>query len=78
MSEKNRLHQRLKQLTQQELAQIIFMVQENCNEGFKELGSGRCQLLLDSIDGETFKRINLKIDDLLEGEKVSGSKKVKV
>lgn len=54
------------------------MVQENCNEGFKELGSGRCQLLLDSIDGETFKRINLKIDDLLEGEKVSGSKKVKV
>jgi hypothetical protein len=68
----------LKQLTQQELAQVVFMVQESCGEGFKELGGGRCQLLLDSIDAETFKRVNLKIDDLLEGEKGTGSKRVKV
>ena len=50
LSEKNRLHQRLKQLTQQELAQVVFIIQESCAEGFKELGGGRSQLLLDNID----------------------------
>ena len=35
-------------------------------------------MLLDCIDGETFKKVNSKIDDLLEGEKNSGSKKIKV
>ena len=35
-------------------------------------------MLLDNMDIETFKKVNLKIDDLLEGEKASGSKKVKV
>lgn len=29
-SEKNRLHQRLKQLTQQELAQVVYIIQESC------------------------------------------------
>lgn len=42
------------------------------------MGGGRSQLLLDCIDGETFKKINSKIDDFLEGEKSSGNKKVKV
>jgi phosphotransacetylase len=78
LSEKNRLHQRLKQLTQQELAQVVFIVQESCTEGFKELGGGRAQLHLDSIDAEAFKRINAKIDEFLEGEKATGSKKLKV
>ena len=50
LSEKNRLHQRMKQLTQQDLAQVVFIVQENCSEGFKDLGGGRSQLLLDNID----------------------------
>lgn len=42
------------------------------------MGGGRCQLLLDNVDIETFKKVNLKIDDLLEGEKASGTKKIKV
>lgn len=53
------------------------MIQEGCSEGFKELGGGRCQLLLDYIDPDTFKRINLRIDELLEGEK-SRNKKMKL
>jgi hypothetical protein len=57
---------------------MIFIIQENCPEGFKELGGGRSQLLLDSIDPETFKRVNLKIDEVLEGEKAVGSKKIKI
>ena len=78
LSEKNRLHQRMKQLTQQDLAQVVLIIQENCSEGFKDLGGGRSQLLLDNVDAETFKKMNSKIDDLLEGEKTSGSKKVKL
>jgi hypothetical protein len=34
-SEKNRLHQRLKQLTQQDLAHVVTLIQEGCPEGFK-------------------------------------------
>jgi hypothetical protein len=55
------------------------MIQENCPEGFKELGGGRCQLLLDNVDADNFKKVNSKLDDLLDGgEKgITGSKKVK-
>ena len=41
----------MKQLTQQELAQIVYIIQENCSEGFKDMGGGRSQLMLDNIDG---------------------------
>ena len=79
-SEKNRFHQRLRQLTQQELLQIVTLVQEGCAEGFKEIGGGRCQILLDSIDLETFKKMNQRIDDFLDSDKgaISGAKKLKV
>lgn len=46
---------------------MVYIIQESCAESFKELGGGRSQLLLDSLDGETFKKINSKIDDFLEG-----------
>lgn len=57
---------------------MVFIIQESCPECFKEIGGGRSQLLLDCIDGETFKRVNSKIDDLLEGDKSAGSKKIKL
>lgn len=55
----------------------MYIIQEGCSEGFKELGGGRSQLLLDHIDPDTFKRANLRIDELLEGEKTS-NKKIKL
>ena len=57
---------------------MVFIIQESCPECFKEIGGGRSQLLFDCIDGETFKRVNSKIDDLLEGDKSAGSKKIKL
>ena len=53
------------------------MIQENCSEGYKELGGGRGQIHLDSIDSETFRKLNGKLDDMLDGEKIMGSKKIK-
>lgn len=76
-SEKNRFHQRLKQLTQQDLSSIIYLIQENCSEGYKDMGGGRGQILLDSIDPDTFRKLNAKLDELLDGDKILGTKKVK-
>ena len=67
----------MKHGTQQELGSIIYLIQENCSEGYKDLGVGRGQILLDNLDGETFRKLNGKLDELLEGEKLTGSKKVK-
>lgn len=55
------------------------IVQEGCVEGFKELGGGKCQMILDNIDLETFKKMNQRIDDFLDSDKLvlSGSKKIK-
>lgn len=41
------------------------------------MGAGRGQILLDSIDLETFRKINQKLDEFLDGEKMNGSKKIK-
>ena len=82
LSEKNRLYQRLKQITQQELAQIVQVIQECCAEGFKHISGGRYQILVDNIDVETFKKLNDKVDEFIENEKLNGvsagNKKVKV
>ncbi len=48
----------MKQITQQELAQIVSLLQESCPDAFKEIGSGRCQIVVDSIDPLTFKKLN--------------------
>ena len=57
-TEKNRFHQRLKKITQEDLAKIVGLIQENCSEAFKELEKGRCQILMDNFDLETFKKAN--------------------
>lgn len=57
-SEKNRFSQRMKQITQQELAQIVGLLQENCPEAFKDIGGNRSQIVIDSIDQITFKKLN--------------------
>lgn len=43
------------------------------------MGGGRCQLILDNIDLETFKKMNQRIDDFLDNDKMmlSGNKKIK-
>ena len=43
------------------------------------MGGGKCQMILDNIDLETFKKMNQRIDDFLDSDKLilSGSKKIK-
>ena len=57
------------------------MLKDNCPDSFKELGGSRCQIVVDSIDLLTFKKVNeylcinrRKIDDFLEGEKMPTKK----
>ena len=76
-TEKVRFHQRLKKLTQEELAKIVMIIQEHNLEAFRELEKGRCQILLDVIDIATFKKAVEKVDEILEGEEKQ-TKKVKV
>ena len=53
-----RVESLISQITQQELAQIVQLIQEFCSEGFKHISGGRYQILVDNIDVETFKKIN--------------------
>jgi hypothetical protein len=64
-------------VTQQELGSLIYMIQENCSEGYKDLGAGRGQIHLDNLDPDTFRKLNAKLDELLDADKLQGSKKIK-
>lgn len=41
------------------------------------MGGGRGQIHVDSIDSETFKKLNTKLDDILDSDKINGNKKIK-
>lgn len=57
-SEKNRFNQRMKQISQQQLAQIVAIIQQNSPDAFKEIGSNRSQIIVENIDPTTFKKLN--------------------
>lgn len=60
------------------MGSLIYLIQESCSEGYKDLGAGRGQIHLDNLDVETFRKLNSKLDELLDAEKLQGTKKLKI
>ena len=69
--EKIRFTQRMKLLTQEDLAKIVQMIQGSCQDAFKETGEGKAQILVDNIDVESFQKINEYVVGYL-GKSMSG------
>lgn len=50
--------QRIKQLPTEQLGMIVLMIQNSASQAFKNLDTEKCQILVDQIDPDTFKKIN--------------------
>jgi hypothetical protein len=46
--------QKLRQLTQEEVAKLVHIIQENAPQAFKSIDRDRHQIVVDSIDTTTF------------------------
>ncbi|KAL4479198.1 hypothetical protein ABPG72_011410 [Tetrahymena utriculariae] len=54
--------QKIKMLPTEQLGMIVLMIQNSASQAFKDIDKEKCQILVDQIDPETFKKINQQID----------------
>ncbi|EGR31679.1 hypothetical protein IMG5_104550 [Ichthyophthirius multifiliis] len=59
--EKLQISQKIKQLPNQQLGIIVNIIQNNCMQAFKDSDKEQCQIHVNLIDYETFKKINQQI-----------------
>ncbi|KRX04473.1 Bromodomain [Pseudocohnilembus persalinus] len=74
--EKMEFSEKMKHLTQEQLGMIVTIIQQNAPEAFKNIDKDKCQILVDTINVQTFRQIQEQLNQWTTGE--MPTKKVKI
>eukprot|EP00825_Cyclidium_porcatum_P047959 TRINITY_DN7905_c0_g1_i2.p1 TRINITY_DN7905_c0_g1~~TRINITY_DN7905_c0_g1_i2.p1 ORF type:complete len:254 (+),score=72.23 TRINITY_DN7905_c0_g1_i2:93-854(+) len=74
-TDKNKFSSKMKQLTEEQLGEIVAMIQSNCPQAYKDIEKDKCQILVDNLNMDIVKKINEKIEEWQVGSVGEEAKK---
>lgn len=69
-NEKVKLTNDVREVGPGKLGEIVGLVKSKCPTAFKDIDADNCQILVDYLDKEVIKMINLKLNEVSNGKRV--------